>query len=155
METVVSISKLPRLAEDLKRQKKSIVLVGGCFDVLHPGHVIFLEKANKEADVLMVLLESDQKVRQLKGINRPVHNQKERAKILAALRSVNYVVMLPFIDSEKDYDELTNKIKPEVIAATKGISDHHHKRSAQMVGAKLKYVTDIIGDYSTTRILGY
>ena len=63
-----------------------IVLVGGCFDILHLGHVVFLEKAKKEGDVLVVLLESDEKVRFLKGKGRPVHTQSERAEILSALK---------------------------------------------------------------------
>lgn len=133
---------------------KKVVLVGGCFDILHPGHVEFLEKAKKKGDVLIVLLESDKKIKMLKGDNRPVHNQNERAKILSSIRFVDFVVMLPFIQSEHDYDQVVGEIKPDVIAATKGVSDHHHKRSAQKVGAKLKYVTDIIGGYSTTRIFG-
>lgn len=132
---------------------KKIVLVGGCFDVLHPGHVVFLEKAKKEGDILVVLLESDQKVRNLKGLNRPVHTQKERAKVLSALRSVDCVVMLPFIKKEQDYDQLVAQIKPDVIAATFGDINTHHQRVAKKVGAKLKFVTKIVGNYSSTRIL--
>ncbi|TSC86259.1 MAG: glycerol-3-phosphate cytidyltransferase TagD [Microgenomates group bacterium Gr01-1014_7] len=133
---------------------KKIVLVGGCFDVLHPGHVIFLEKAKEEGDFLMVLLEPDQKVKKLKGIKRPVHSQKERAKVLLALKSVDQVVMLPNIETEKEYNDIIKKIKPDVIAATKGDKNaRFHKRSANLAGAKFKYVTNIIGDYSTSRIL--
>ncbi len=132
---------------------KKIVLVGGCFDILHPGHVIFLEKAKQAGDILIVLLESDEKVRKLKGINRPVHIQKERAKILSALRSVDYVVMLPFMKKSLDYDQLIAQIKPDVIAATFGDINIHHKRIAKKVGAKLKFVTKIIGNHSSSRIL--
>lgn len=134
---------------------KKIVLVGGCFDVLHPGHVIFLEKAKKEGDILVVLLESDQKVRQLKGISRPVHSQKERAKVLSALRFVDTVVMLPFMKKSLDYDDLISKIKPDVIAATFGENNADHQRVASKVGAKLKFVTKIIGNHSTSKILGH
>lgn len=130
------------------------VLVGGCFDVLHPGHVIFLEKAKKLGDRLVVLLESDQKVRLLKGVNRPVHTQKDRAKILKALRFVDQVISLPFIQDEKEYDQIIKKINPHVIAATRGYGDtSNHKRTAKLVGAKLVYVTNIYGNYSSSRIL--
>ncbi|MDP3733538.1 MAG: adenylyltransferase/cytidyltransferase family protein [Candidatus Daviesbacteria bacterium] len=133
---------------------KKIVLVGGCFDVLHPGHVVFLEKAKKEGDILVVLLECDKKVRQLKGISRPVHNQKERAKVLSALRSVDCVVMLPFMHKEEEYDAIIQKIKPKVIAATSGdCANKFKQRSAKLVKAKLKYVTRLIGNHSSSKIL--
>jgi len=137
-------------------EKVTTVLVGGCFDVLHPGHVVFLEKAKKEGDYLIVLLESDQKVKLLKGANRPVQTQQERAKVLSAVKFVDLVVMLPNMETEKEYDELVKKIAPDVIAATKGdMNAHYHQRSAKLVGAKFKYVTKMIGNYSTTRILDY
>ncbi|HBQ51076.1 TPA: glycerol-3-phosphate cytidylyltransferase [Candidatus Daviesbacteria bacterium] len=133
---------------------KKIVLVGGCFDILHPGHVIFLEKAKKEGDLLVVLLESDQKVHELKGLNRPIHTQKARAKVLSALRSVDRVVMLPFMHKEEEYDAIIQKIKPKVIAATSGdYANKFKQRSAKLVGSKLKYVTRLIGNHSSSKIL--
>lgn len=135
--------------------KKSLVLVGGCFDVLHPGHVIFLEKARKAGDCLLVLLESDQKIRQLKGEGRPVHTQKERAKNLSALESVDFIISLPFLKTDLEYDKLVQKIKPDIIAATYGDTGiEHKKRVAKKVGAKLVYVTKIVGQHSTSKILG-
>ena len=80
--------------------KKITVLAGGCFDVLHPGHIVFLEKAKKAGDYLVVLLESDKKIRKLKGKGRPVHSQKERAEILSALKSVDSVVCLPYMEND-------------------------------------------------------
>lgn len=142
---ILSVRKIPH---------KTIVLVGGCFDVLHPGHVIFLEKAKKVGDVLVVLLESDERVRKLKGIKRPVHSQKERAEVLSALKSVDHVVSLPNIEREEQYDEIVGKIKPDIIAAVEGDPNvNYHKRSAKKVGAKIKYVTKMIDSYSTSRIL--
>lgn len=130
------------------------MLVGGCFDVLHPGHVIFLEKAKKAGDKLVVLLESDEKVRQLKGSNRPVHNQKERARVLSALKSVDQVILLPEIKDDHAYDEIILKIRPDIIAITKGYSNFvYHQRAAKVAGAKLRSVTQMVGNYSTSRIL--
>lgn len=135
-------------------KKGKIVLVGGCFDVLHPGHVIFLEKAKKAGDRLIVLLESDEKVKILKGVNRPAHTQKSRAKVLSALKFVDLVISLPFMENEAEYDRLIAKIKPDIIATTYGhASASHYQRSAKLVGAKLKYVTKFIGNHSTTRLL--
>lgn len=135
---------------------KKVVLVGGCFDILHPGHVIFLEKAKKAGDKLVILLESDKKVKMLKGANRPVHTQKQRAKILKALKYVDMVVNLPFIEDEREYDQIIKKIKPDIIAATSGLGDTKHlERSAKLVGAKLKYVTGILGNHSSSRIVNW
>ncbi len=137
-----------------KKYKQKVVLVGGCFDVLHPGHIIFLEKAKKEGDKLVILLESDEKIRKIKGEDRPIHTQKERALVLKALKYVDCVIELPFMDTEKEYDALTQRIRPDIIAVTyKDPENHHKKRTAKLIGAKLKYVTKIIGKHSTSRIL--
>ncbi|MBI4039104.1 adenylyltransferase/cytidyltransferase family protein [Candidatus Daviesbacteria bacterium] len=137
----------------MKKEKK-IVLVGGCFDILHPGHIIFLEKAKKVGDYLVVLLESDEKIRRLKGDRRPVFKQSQRAKILQALKAVDLVVNLPKMDSDQDYDRLITKLKPDIIAVTKDYTNiDNHQRIAKLVGAKLKFVTKKIGNYSTSQIL--
>ncbi len=153
MANLLTISQISKIAESLKKQKRSIVLAGGCFDVLHPGHIIFLQKAKKAGDILIILLESDEKIKKLKGVNRPVHNQKERSLVLSALSFVDYIILLPNFKKEAEYDDIILKIRPDIIAATSGIGDYHHKRSARLVGAKIKYVTKIIGSYSTTKIL--
>lgn len=140
--------------QDSLNKFKKTVLVGGCFDVLHPGHVIFLEKAKKAGDKLVVLLESDEKIKKIKGAGRPIHNQHERAIVLKALKCVDSVLMLPFIQTDKEYDAIVKKIKPDIIASTIGAPDNNHKeRTARLVGAKLKYVTKMIGKHSTSRIL--
>lgn len=134
--------------------KKKVVLVGGCFDILHPGHITFLQNAKRAGDYLIVLLESDQKIKKLKGVNRPTFNQQERAKILEALKVVDKVIMLPFIESEAVYDRLVKKIKPDILATIlKDPQIHHKKRAAKLVGAKLKYVTRRIDKFSTTKII--
>ena len=154
MGEVVSVNEVPSLVKKIKKAGKSIVLAGGCFDVLHPGHIIFLQKAKKCGDILMVLLENDQRVRNLKGVKRPVHNQKQRAFVLSVLRFVDLVIMLPFMEKAKDYDRIIVQIKPDIVATTFGDSTNYHKkRSAKLTGAKLKYVTRMIGNHSTSRIL--
>lgn len=154
MGEVVSISKISSFIKKLKKAGKSIVLVGGCFDVLHPGHIIFLQKAKKWGDILVVLLENDQRVQDLKGVSRPVHNQKQRALVLSALRFVDVVIMLPFMDKEAQYLRVIGRAKPDIVAVTSGDpSNIHKKRVAKKVGAKLKYVTRMIGNHSTSRIL--
>ncbi len=133
---------------------KKVVLAGGCFDVLHPGHIVFLQKAKRVGDFLVVLLESDKKIQELKGQNRPFFTQKERSTVLKALKVVDQVILLPYMKIDGDYEKIIKRIKPDIIAVTKGANDNYHKeRIAKIVGAELKYVTKIIGDYSTTNIL--
>lgn len=77
----------------LRREGLSLVFTNGCFDLLHPGHVRYLKQARALGDALAVALNSDASVRALKGPNRPILNQQERAEIMAALESVDYVVV--------------------------------------------------------------
>ncbi|MBU1000068.1 adenylyltransferase/cytidyltransferase family protein [Patescibacteria group bacterium] len=154
MAEVVSINKIGSVCSKFKKQGKVVVLAGGCFDLLHPGHVIFLEKAKKAGDILIVLLESDVKVKAIKGINRPVYNQAERVVILSALQSVDYVIKLPYFKKDLEYDRLILKIKPDIIAATeKDRNTYFLQRATQLVGAKLKFVTKTIGNYSTSSLI--
>lgn len=150
----ISFNDFIKNPELFRSQDESICIVGGCFDVIHPGHIIFLQKAKKEADVLVVLLESDERIKILKGEKRPVHTQKERALILSELESVDFILLLPTLKNDSDYDKIITTIKPEVIAITAGdIGIEHKERVASLSGAKLKKVTKFIGNYSTTNIL--
>lgn len=150
MAKIISVNQVPSFGEE------KIVLVGGCFDVVHPGHIGFLEKAKKAGDVLVVLLESDQSVRELKGEDRPVHNQKMRAKVLSALEAVDFVLLLPAKTSQEIYDQAVSLIKPNIIAVTGGYANiKYHRRAAKMIGAKLVNVTNMIGNFSTSRILSH
>lgn len=154
MAEIISINKINSLCRNLKKQGKVIVLAGGCFDVLHLGHVIFLEKAKRAGKVLVVLLESDKKITFLKGMNRPIHSQSERVKALSLLLPVDYIVLLPFLKEDSDYDELVTKIMPDIIAVTaKSDNMRHYKRVAQLVGAKIKLVTKLISNYSTSSLI--
>jgi rfaE bifunctional protein nucleotidyltransferase chain/domain len=122
--------------------KGRTVLVGGCFDILHIGHVRFLSEARGMGDCLIVLLESDKKSRKLKGRNRPVFIQSERAEMLSALRSVDLVVLLPMMEDDTDYLNLVKKIKPGIIAVTENDPNIEKKRrQAEEAGGELKIIT--------------
>lgn len=153
MKKILTVKESIKKARLLRRSGKHIVLAGGCFDILHVGHIIFLENAKKEGDVLFVLLESDEAVEAIKGKNRPINIQKDRARVLASISAVDYIIPLPRRFNNKDYDELIVKICPHVLATTKGESLRYHKqRQAKLVGAKLIDVTNRLKDQSTTRL---
>jgi len=90
---VLSLDEAVDLAGRLRRQGRVVVVTNGVFDVLHPGHVRYLAEARRQGDALIVGLNSDASVRRLKGPERPVHPEQERAEVLAALASVDAVVI--------------------------------------------------------------
>jgi FAD synthetase len=136
------------------RSHKSVVLVGGCFDVLHLGHIIFLEKAKKLGDKLVVLLEADENIKKDKGNNRPINNQENRAKILMSLKTVDKVIKLPEMKNDEEYFNLIKKISPTIIAVTDGDKRIFQKKEqAKKIGAKLIKVTKVIPYQSTSRIV--
>lgn len=153
MKNILSTQQAIKLSQQLKTTDRRLVLVGGCFDILHSGHIIFLQKAKQKGDVLFVWVESDQKVKDLKGPQRPIHTQQDRAFVIANLKPVDYVIMLPFFTTDSEYDDLVKKLKPAIIATTKG-DPHiaHKKRQAKESGSKVVAVTDVIANYSSSRL---
>ena len=132
------------------------VLVGGCFDILHIGHIRFLRAAKKAGDFLTVMLEPDEKLRLMKGKNRPIHAQEMRKEMLLSLSSVDEVVILPSLITYREYLLWVKKIKPEIIAVTHNDPKIGEKRKmAALVGAKLKVVMKRLENYSTTKILDF
>jgi rfaE bifunctional protein nucleotidyltransferase chain/domain len=154
MTKILSTENITQLANQLHQQNKRIVLVGGCFDILHIGHITFLEEAKKQGEILVVLLESDQTIAKTKGTHRPINTQNDRAQILAALTNVDYVIKLPSLMTDKLYDDLVIALKPAIIATTSGDKNRVHKeRQAQLVQAHLIDVTPQISDKSTTKLI--
>lgn len=142
-----------KISKDLRHQGKRIVLAGGCFDILHTGHIAYLTKAKEQGDILMVLLENDETIRKIKGKNRPFHAQKDRAAILASLEVVDYIVLLPFMENDANYDKLVISLKPDIIAATKGDPQEANKqRQARSVNAKVVEVIKRISESSTSKL---
>jgi rfaE bifunctional protein nucleotidyltransferase chain/domain len=120
------------------------VLVGGCFDILHFGHISFLTKAKTLGDTLIVALESDENVRRVKGPLRPIHSQENRKMMLEALSCVNEVISLPAMLGDRDYFDFVTRMKPSVIAVTEGdpITDKK-KMQAETIGAELVIIPKI------------
>lgn len=105
------------------------VLVGGCFDVIHFGHVDFLTSAKKLGDYLVIALESDENVRRMKGESRPIHTQLQRKAMLTALKTVDEVILLPPLKTDEEYAELVRSVNPAVIAITEGDPIENKKRA--------------------------
>jgi FAD synthetase len=147
------IVNLQELETVLPRERQGkIVLTGGCFDILHIGHVRFLSEAKGMGDYLVVLLESDGNVKKLKGESRPVFIQEERAEVLSALSSVDLIVLLPMMKNGCDYWDLVRKIKPDIIAVTEGDPLMERKRwQAKEIGGELKIIS-ITKTFSTSKL---
>ena len=107
---IVTLKQLIRIVNKLKKQNKQIITTNGVFDILHLGHVKYLENAKKLGDVLIVGVNTDSSVKQNKGDKRPINEQKSRVGVLAALGCVDYV----FLFNEKDPRNWLSKIKPNI-----------------------------------------
>jgi D-beta-D-heptose 7-phosphate kinase/D-beta-D-heptose 1-phosphate adenosyltransferase len=105
LQKILAREALANKLEPLKAAGKRIVFTNGCFDILHVGHVRYLKDAKNEGDVLIVGLNSDRSVRQIKGPNRPIVSEKERAEVLASLECVDFVTLFdepdPLVTIEK------------------------------------------------------
>jgi rfaE bifunctional protein nucleotidyltransferase chain/domain len=153
MSKIIDIEKAIKISKKIRKTGKTIVLTGGCFDVIHLGHIKFLESAKKQGDILFVFVESDEKVKEIKKENRPINNQHDRADVLSSIRFVDYVVKIPFFTNNDEYDKLVTYLKPTVIAVTKTSGAvRHAKRQAKKIGAKVAQVLGRIPDQSTTKI---
>jgi D-beta-D-heptose 7-phosphate kinase/D-beta-D-heptose 1-phosphate adenosyltransferase len=107
----VSLSELDRHVENHRQRGETIVLTNGCFDLLHAGHVNYLEKAASEGACLIVAINSDRTVSRLKGSQRPVVRQQERARLIAGLACVDYVVVF----EEQTPHVLIRRLRPDVL----------------------------------------
>lgn len=133
-------------------ENERTVLVGGCFDLIHYGHLKFLEAAKQQGDFLIVALESDEFIKKNKR-KIPLHNQLERAEILSNINLVDLIVLLPFFQTNDDYFELVKKISPRIIAVTEGDSQiENKKRQAKLIGAIVKEVVTNLKNFSTRNI---
>ncbi len=111
---MVTQQEIINIVRQGQKDGKTYVVTNGCFDILHVGHVRYLQKTKEFADYLIVMLNSDLSVKTLKGEGRPINNENDRAEILSALSCVDYVVLF----DEKSPAKLLEDIKPDVY--TKG-----------------------------------
>ena len=150
MREPVKREDLQALLAKLIQEGKTIVTTNGCFDILHVGHVRYLEETKKFGDVLIVALNSDASVRRLKGEGRPINNENDRAEVLNALKSVDYVVLF----DEDSPMQLLAEIKPDV--HTKG-ADYTVETlpEAKVIlenGGRLEFIKFVEGKSTTSTI---
>jgi len=143
---IKTFDEIKTLASKLHNQGKKIVFTNGCFDILHVGHVKYLEVAKSYGDVLILGLNADSSVRKLKGPTRPINTQDDRAYILASLESVDYVVIF---EEETPY-ELIKLIKPHVLV--KGGDYEGKEVVGQDIADELKLVQFVDGKSTTNTI---
>ncbi|MFA5275777.1 MAG: D-glycero-beta-D-manno-heptose 1-phosphate adenylyltransferase [Candidatus Omnitrophota bacterium] len=108
---IKKLRRLKKITKALRRKGKKIVFTNGCFDILHFGHVMYLEKAKAKGDYLVVAINSDSSVRSIKGLKRPVVNEFDRARVLAGLQSVDFVVVF----DEKTPLTVIRALEPDVL----------------------------------------
>jgi D-glycero-beta-D-manno-heptose 1-phosphate adenylyltransferase len=111
VEKVLALEDLPAKVREIKRQGLRLVFTNGCFDLLHPGHLAYLQKARSLGDVLIVGVNSDRSVKKIKGDLRPIFDQEERCEMLSGLESVSFVTVF---DASTPRD-LINMILPDVL----------------------------------------
>ncbi len=143
---IKTFDEIKTLSSKLHNQGKKIVFTNGCFDILHVGHVKYLEVAKSYGDVLILGLNADSSVKKLKGPTRPINTQDDRAYILASLESVDYVVIF---EEETPY-ELIKLIKPHVLV--KGGDYEGKEVVGQDIADELKLVQFVDGKSTTNTI---
>lgn len=130
----------------------SKTLVGGCFDLLHYGHLCFFKAAKQLADTLIVCVEPDQTIERVKGAP-PIHTQSQRAEILAELICIDSILLLPSLQSYDDYLTLVKTVRPDFLAITQGDPQLANKQlQAKAIGATVVEVNPLIEGLSSSLI---
>ena len=143
-------SELAPVLETLRRRGRRVVFTNGCFDLIHPGHVRYLERARSLGDILVIAVNSDDSVRRLKGPGRPVLTQEERAEIVAELHCVNFVTIF----DEDTPQSVIEELQPDVLVKGGDWSKENivGRSFVEQSGGEV-VVIDFEEGYSTTGII--
>ena len=147
---LVERKDIAQFCEILRTGGQKIVFTNGCFDILHAGHVTYLEAARAQGDVLVLGLNTDESVRRLKGPERPINSELDRAKVVGALKAVDYVVLF----GEQTAEAVIAEVKPDVYV--KG-GDYTwdtlpEAKIVQSYGGRVAFI-DMVEGRSTTNII--
>ena len=149
---IVPVDKIADRVGALREAGRKIVATNGCFDILHVGHVRYLETARALGDALVVAINADDSVRRLKGTGRPINNENDRAEVIAALSCVDLVTIFPEVRAT----QILESIAPAIYA--KGgdyrveTLDPEERQVLQKIGAEIRIVPFTAG-YSTSQLL--
>jgi rfaE bifunctional protein nucleotidyltransferase chain/domain len=150
---IIEMDELAERARRLRVAGEKLVATNGCFDLLHVGHVRYLQAARALGDALAVGLNGDQSVRELKGIGRPVNNESDRAEVLAALECVDFVTIFP----EKRATRFIEAASPTIYVKggdyRSDTLDAEEQALLREIGAKVRILPFVPG-YSTSELLG-
>ena len=149
-DKVLSLEKLLGVRKGLRAAGQRLVFTNGVFDLLHVGHARYLKSAKTLGDVLLVAINSDATVRRLKGDDRPLTNENERAEVLAALRSVDYVTIFDDVSPRK----LIAQLLPDILVkgGDYGLSEIHGREEVEAAGGKVVSLPFVEG-VSTSNII--
>lgn len=147
---IKSLSALVRIVRQAKARGRTIVFTNGCFDLLHVGHVTLLERAKRLGDLLIVAINSDQSMRALKGPTRPIVAQRDRALVVAALESVDYVTVFSQLTPER----LIARLRPQILVKGRdwGASEIVGRQVVEANGGRVIRVPLLKG-HSTSRLV--
>ena len=149
-DKIKSKSQLLKEIKRLKKAKKKIGFTNGCFDIIHPGHVKYLEDAKNKCDILIVAINTDSSTKKIKGDKRPINNQKARQIVIASLEAVDFVVLFNELTPLK----LICQAKPDVLikGADWKKEDIVGAKEVSLYGGKVSRITFLKG-YSTSAII--
>ncbi len=152
MKKIVSAEELGAISAELRRAGKKLVATNGCFDLLHVGHVRYLQAARKLGDALVVGINGDASVKELKGSDRPLNSEHDRAEIIAALSSVDYVMIFP----EERATGFLEKARPAIYVKggdyqTESLNAEE-RAALEKMGAEIRILPFEAG-YSTTALM--
>lgn len=143
---IEELKEVLNIIRNKKNENKRIVFTNGCFDILHRGHVEYLQKARELGDLLILGLNSDLSVKKLKGENRPINNEEDRAIVLSALECVDFVIIF---DEDTPF-ELIKIVNPDILV--KG-GDYKIENVVGREFAKETILIDFVDGYSTTKTI--
>ncbi len=137
-QKILSLPKLSQRAEEIRQAGQRLVLTNGCFDLLHVGHVRYLQQARELGDFLAVAVNGDESVRSLKGAGRPLNSAEDRAEVLAALACVDFVTIFPAVRATQVIEALRPAIYVKGGDYTLESLDPEEVRALQSVNAEIR-----------------
>jgi D-glycero-beta-D-manno-heptose 1-phosphate adenylyltransferase len=152
MSKIVSVNELGAISSEMQATGKKLVVTNGCFDLLHVGHVRYLQAARKLGDALAVGLNGDESVRALKGKGRPLNKGQDRAEVLAALSSVDYVAIFPEVRATRFLETVRPAVYVKGGDYTAETLDAQERAALEKSGAQIRILPFVEG-YSTSRLI--